>query len=150
MLEYRTYVDKNGRNCLKKMRKIQWKGMLNTPKKIEEFMKKEYQMEQLAEEYAYIIAVDTSSKIIGVFEVAHGTNQQIQMSNREIFIRLCLCGATSFFLVHNHPSGETIPSKSDISNTQEVKKAGELMGIELLDHIIIGKDYCSFREHNLL
>lgn len=88
--------------------------------------------------------------VIGVFEVAHGTNQQIQMSNREIFIRLCLCGATSFFLVHNHPSGETIPSKSDISNTQEVKKAGELMGIELLDHIIIGKDYCSFREHNLL
>lgn len=150
MIEYKTYIDKNGKNCLKKMREIHWRGELHSPEKIEEFMKTEYDMDQLAEEYAYIIAINTSARIVGVFEVSHGTNQQIQMSNREIFVRLCLCGAASFFLVHNHPSGDTLPSKTDIIYTQEVRKAGDLMGIELLDHIIIGKNYFSFKEHNLV
>ena len=70
-------------------------------------------------------------------------------------IRNVLCGASAFIVAHNHPSGELSVSKYDISTTEQLKKAGELMGILLLDHIIIGREdeketYYSLKEHGFL
>lgn len=101
----------------------------------------------LAEEHLWLIAVDTKSKPIGFFEISHGTVDSSIVSPREIFVRLCLCGASQFVIVHNHPSGDSTPSKSDINVTMRLKDAGALMQIPLLDHIIIGDSYYSFHEN---
>lgn len=150
MLEYKTYIDQKGQNYLKEVRKIEWKENLNSPQNITRFMKENYHMDQLAEEYLYIIAVNQNKKSIGIFEVSHGTNQEMSISNREIFIRLCLCGATGFIMLHNHPSGSTVPSESDMKSTAKVRDAAELMGIEFIDHIVIGDEYYSFREMGMM
>ena len=70
-------------------------------------------------------------------------------------IRNVLCGASAFIVIHNHPSGELSISKEDVSTTKKLYEAGELMGIHLLDHIIIGREdekeaYYSMAEHGLL
>ena len=62
-------------------------------------------------------------------------------------MRLCLCGASSFMLIHNHPSGECTPSNEDIQITKRLEECGKLMNIELIDHIIIGDGYFSFKEN---
>ena len=93
--------------------------------------------------------------MLGIFEVGHGTVNACLLHTREIMIRNVLCGASAFIVVHNHPSGELSVSKDDISTTEQLKKAGELMEIPLLDHIIIGREdeketYYSLKEHGLL
>lgn len=75
------------------------------------------------------------------------------MSTREIFMKLCLCGAANFMLAHNHPSGETAPSKPDLEVTETICKAGKMMQIELLDHVIIGRDnydFYSFQQYGMI
>lgn len=104
----------------------------------------------LAEEHLWLIAVDTKLKPIGFFEISHGTVDYSLVSPREIFVRLCLCGASRFFLVHNHPSGDSTPSEMDINVTMRLKDAGALMQIPLVDHIIIGDSYYSFCENGYL
>lgn len=65
-------------------------------------------------------------------------------------MKALLCGAVSIIVVHNHPSGDAAPSKEDINVTKRIKKAGEVIGIGLLDHIIIGDGYYSFLENDLI
>ena len=73
------------------------------------------------------------------------------MGTREIFVRNFLLGASSFVLVHNHPSGDSTPSDTDISSTNKIKSASLIMGIKLLDHIIFGDNsYFSFAESGLM
>lgn len=107
-----------------------------------------YNAKAKAEEYIWLIALDTKCKPIGIFEVSHGTVNSALTSPREIFVRLCLCGATNCLLAHNHPSGDTTPSKEDIMLTSQISEVGKIMNINLLDHIIIGEGYYSFRENN--
>lgn len=68
------------------------------------------------------------------------------LCSREVFLRLLLCGASGMILVHNHPSGAVEASKEDFGVFRKFVKASELMGIEFHDFIIIGKEYCSFKE----
>lgn len=70
---------------------------------------------------------------------------------RELFIEALQKNAVSIVLMHNHPSGDPTPSREDILITKRILDAGALIGIELLDHIIIGNNqYMSFREEALL
>lgn len=101
---------------------------------------------EAAEEYVYTLALDNKNKATGLFEISHGTVNSSVISPREIYIRALLLGASSIILFHNHPSGDVTPSKDDILVTKRVKAAGELLGVELLDHIIIGDTYYSFKE----
>ena len=72
------------------------------------------------------------------------------ISPRELFIDALQMGAVYIILIHNHPSGDPTPSKDDILITKRVNEAGNLIGIELLDHIIIGDNsYVSFREKGI-
>ena len=68
-----------------------------------------------------------------------GTVNCSLISIREILIRMLLAGAVSFILCHNHPSGDTNPSQEDIQITESIGKAGSLIGVSLLDHLIIGE-----------
>ena len=70
---------------------------------------------------------------------------------REILIEGLRCLAVGMVLVHNHPSGDPTPSRADMLLTKRLKEAGDLVGITLIDHIVIGdRRYLSFREENLM
>jgi DNA repair protein RadC len=70
---------------------------------------------------------------------------------REVFKTACLSNAAAVILVHQHPTGDSSPSSEDLSITRRLKEAGEIMGIKVLDHIIIGdSEYLSFVERGLL
>lgn len=121
-----------------------------SPTIVADVMRNVFRIHKETEEHVYIVAVNTKNKPIGFFELSHGTVNASFMNPREIFMKLLLCGAKNFFLVHNHPSQDTSPSKEDYDVTKRVKECGLLLGVELLDHIIIGKDYFSFHEKGVL
>ena len=73
------------------------------------------------------------------------------LNPREVFMRALLIGASSIVLCHNHPSGDPEPSRQDMEMTKRFKESGELLGLPVMDHIIIGgSDYYSFMENGLL
>lgn len=124
---------------------------LDCPQKIVEIMNLFYNANKKAEEYVWLIALTNRNTPIGFFEVSHGTVNMSSISPREIFIRLCLCGATNYVVVHNHPSGDSVPSETDITVTNKLKEVSDMMEICFLDHIIIGEgNFYSLRENNLL
>lgn len=100
----------------------------------------------LTEEHLYVVAMTKKCRPIGVFEVSHGTASASILPIREIFVRLFLCGAVAFAVVHNHPSGNALPSQTDISATKKLAHAAKLMDIDFLDHIVLGNEAVSIRE----
>lgn len=124
-------------------------SQLDSPKKIVALMNDVFRLDKKAEEYIYMLAFDTKCKLLGVFELSHGTVNSSIVSPREIFIRALLAGASCIVLIHNHPSGDISPSPEDINVTKRVKVSGEVIGIPLIEHIIIGNGYLSFMENGL-
>ena len=123
---------------------------LNDDEKIANMMKDVFDAGKMPEEHFWILALDMKFHPIGVFEVSRGSLHECILHPREIFLRLCLCNAKHFIAIHNHPSGNTSPSKDDILLTKRLKECGKLMGIALIDHIIIGDDHFSFAHNNML
>lgn len=114
---------------------------------IYDFCVRQLGMSCAAEEYAYCFALDMKCHLMGMFEISHGNVNGSIVSAREVFQKLLMLGATGFILVHNHPSGDSTPSKEDADVTERLRKAGELMGINLVDHIVIGDgNYYSFTQ----
>ena len=100
------------------------------------------------QEYFYAVYLDSNKKIIKDKLLFVGTLNNSLVHPREIFKEACLCSASSIICVHNHPSGNVIPSKEDLLLTDNLKKIGLLMGIPIVDHIIIGNNnYYSFFEN---
>lgn len=98
------------------------------------------------EEYMYMICMNTKNKIIGIFEISHGSVNASIVSPREVFQKALLANAVSIILLHNHPSGDPTPSREDIEVTKRINDAGKIVGVQLLDHIIIGDKYSSLKE----
>lgn len=101
-----------------------------------------YYMERLRcekREMVFCMMLDTKMSFICDECISIGTVNASLLSPREIFTRALECRAVSIVLVHNHPSGDPTPSDEDLKVTEQVKKAGEIIGISLLDHIIIGQ-----------
>lgn len=111
---------------------------LNCPSKIVRLMELMFNAPYLPEEHVWILALNNVNKPIGIFEVSHGIENGSYARGREIFMRLCLVGASKFVMMHNHPSGEINPSEVDYSTTKSIKQLGDKMGIPMADHIIIG------------
>ncbi len=113
-----------------------------------------YYMEDLRhcqQEHMKLLLLNTKSKLIGESNISKGTVNATVISPRELFIDALQMGAVSIILLHNHPSGDPSPSKEDILTTRRIKEAGQLIGIELIDHIIIGNNcYMSFCEKGIL
>ena len=124
---------------------------LENPDAIVKMLNNVFRLGHKSEERLFVVGFTQKMKPVGVFEVSHGTATESMCSPREIFIRLCLCGAVNFVLSHNHPSGDVSPSKADISATRRMCEVAKMIGIPLLDHIIISKsNYYSFAENNML
>lgn len=98
------------------------------------------------EEYMYMICMNNKNRIIGIFEISHGTVNSSIVGVREIFQKALLVNAVCILLIHNHPSGDPSPSKEDIEITKRIMKAGEIVGIGVLDHLIIGDRYVSLKD----
>ena len=87
-----------------------------------------------------IFMLDRKNKVIGYDIVAVGTLDSAPAHPREVFKSAILANASSIIMVHNHPSGDTTPSKDDDATTNRLADAGWLLGIELLDSIIINDE----------
>lgn len=150
---YKTGINREMRNVLIKEKTIDYESdALQSPRLVVSMMCDVFSLHTMAEEYVYMICLDGKCTPCGVFEVSHGSVNTSIVGIREIFIRNLLCGAVSFVLIHNHPSGDTSPSEADMDVTRKLKEAADIMGLSFLDHLIIGSpsDYYSFSEHNLI
>lgn len=112
----------------------------NSPDLVEDILLKFYEQEDEGVEKFSVIALDTKNKIIGIQVVSVGTINSTLIHPREAFKFAISCNANSIFVAHNHPSGDLEPSREDIHITRRLKEAGELIGIKLLDHFIVGED----------
>lgn len=120
---------------------------VTSPEHVVDFLIDVCKLDKQSEEVLGLICLDTKCKIIGYHEVSRGTLNSSLIHPREIFKRALLNNANSIMLTHNHPSGSTEPSGADKKVTEKIKTIGEMMGISLLDHIIVGDgQYYSFRE----
>ena len=103
-----------------------------------------YYMEDMRhrkQEHMKLLMLNTRMHCIGESEISRGTVNMSVVSPRELFIEALRKEAVYIILLHNHPSGDPTPSRDDILLTERIREAGSLIGIELLDHIIIG-DNC--------
>ncbi len=107
-------------------------------------------LRQEAKEYFFAIHLDGKNRISCIDEVSVGSLNQSIVHPREVFKTALLSSAAAIILVHNHPTGDPAPSRDDIEITRRLKEAGEIIGVKLLDHIIIGDSYTSFVSSGLL
>jgi len=95
--------------------------------------------------------LNTKNRVLKVVEVSTGSLSSSVVHPRELYKFAIKCSAASIIVVHNHPSGDPSPSKEDICLTQRLSEAGKILGIELLDHLVIGDgSYVSFKEKGLI
>lgn len=125
---------------------------INNVSKAAELFSQVFEMENLTNEIFVVLALDAKKNVIGTFKVSEGTIDATVVSTRDIFQRALLVNAHSIIVAHNHPSGNTEPSRQDIDFTRSVREAGELMQIKLNDSLIIGESgkYYSFFEHGVI
>ena len=99
----------------------------------------------------FVLTLDSKNKLIGSHEVSTGSLTCSVTHPREVYKAAILDSACSIILVHNHPSGDPTPSLEDRSCTDRLVKAGHILGIRVLDHIVIGlEEYFSFADAGLL
>lgn len=99
-------------------------------------------------EHFCALYLDGKNRPLGIHLVSLGTLNTSLVHPREVFAPAIACCAASVIIAHNHPSGDVAPSSQDCEVTRRLIKAAEILGINLLDHIIIGKgdDFYSFRQ----
>lgn len=106
---------------------------------------------QETKEYFMTLHLDGKNKVVCMDLVSIGSLNQSIVHPREVMKCACLSNAASLILIHQHPSGDPTPSREDREITRRLKEAGDIMGIKVLDHIIVGDGaYMSFVEQGLL
>lgn len=118
----------------------------NNPEIIFEYYKEKFKY--VYQENFYCVYLDNNKRIIKDKQLFLGTLNYSMVHPREVFKEAYILSASSIICIHNHPSGEVLPSKQDIEITKRLKEIGILLGIEIVDHIIIGENkYYSFFEN---
>src|SRR5574344_324552 len=126
---------------------------LNNPGKVIEFMEEYYEDYFSEDKEAFsVLLLNTKNKVIGVKTISLGTLDASIVHPREVFKSAILNSAKSIMIFHNHPSGDTEPSREDINITKRLVEGGNLLGIKVLDHIILGHNgnYLSMLEENMM
>lgn len=104
-----------------------------------------------SKEYFFVMHMDGKNRISCLDCVSVGSLNQSIVHPREVFKTALLSSAAAIILIHNHPTGDPSPSSEDIAITRRLREAGEIMGIKVLDHIIVGDgEYISFVERGLV
>ena len=108
------------------------------------------ELETLDREVFLVISLDTKNRVLGLNMVSMGSVSSSPVHPREVFKSAILLNASCIILAHNHPSGDTTPSKDDKVITQRLFEAGKLLGIQVLDHVIVGNKFFSLMENGLI
>src|SRR5882672_8102702 len=124
---------------------------LDTPDRIADLLRADNRAYDV--ENFQVVLLNTRRKLLSIEKISKGTLDTILVHPREVFRHAIASNAAALVLVHNHPSGDPTPSEADIKVTRDLIRAGQLLKIDVLDHIIIGrrteerqKDYASLRE----
>lgn len=125
------------------------KVRFNQPRSVAAYYMQEYRFK--SREELLLIMLDTKGKLLRDAVISSGTINYSILEPREVFVTAFQYHAVQIILLHNHPSGDPTPSREDLIATKRIKEAGQIVGIELIDHIIIGDNqYISMSERNLL
>lgn len=121
---------------------------LTTPQSVADYYMQD--MRHLTREQVLLLMLDSKNKLIKDMVISEGTVNTSIMPTREVFVQAVKQEAVNIILLHNHPSGDPTPSAEDIRVTKRLAEAGNLIGISLMDHIIIGDNrYISLKEQGL-
>ena len=112
------------------------KIQITSPQDVANFMMGK--MEHLTQEKFIVLFLNSKNVVIKQKTIFIGTLNSSIVHPREIFSEAIKCASNAIVVLHNHPSGDTTPSKEDIRTTDRLRECGEILGIDLLDHIIIG------------
>lgn len=107
------------------------------------------ELADLAQEQLRVVLLDSKNRVLDTCLVYQGGLNATVIRLADCFRDAVRAGAAAIILVHNHPSGDPEPSPEDVRLTQEAGRAGDLLGIEVLDHVVIGKGFVSLRERGL-
>ena len=125
--------------------------VLDRPENIADMLREDARFYEV--ETFQILLLNTRRRLIRIEKISQGTLDTILVHPREVFKLAISANAASVVLVHNHPSGDPTPSEADIRVTRDLIRAGQLLKIEVIDHVILGartqdrvKDYVSLRE----
>ena len=125
--------------------------LLDTPERVADLLREDNRKHPV--EVFQVVMLNTRRRLIRVEEVSHGTLDTLLVHPREVFRLAITCNAAALILAHNHPSGDPTPSDADIRVTRDLIRAGQLLKIDVIDHIILGqrstgqpKDFASLRE----
>lgn len=150
VVKYKTILTEDRKVVLDKEVSFNYPGLdrkMNSPEKIARMGRYVLRLNEQSEEYLYMLCMNTKLELTSVFELSHGNVNSSIFSTREIFQKALLANAVSIILMHNHPSGDPTPSREDVAVTERAKKAGEILGVQVLDHIVIGQSgYSSLKE----
>ena len=125
--------------------------VIKSPAEVYQAAKQLLALHEKAEEHFCILCLNTKNKIVGVHTISIGSLNTSIVHPREVFKAAMLNNANGIICLHNHPSGDPKPSREDIELTKRLIKAGEIIGIEVIDHIIIGEqEYLSMKEKCLM
>lgn len=110
-----------------------------------------FQMKNLDREHFYAVLLNTKNHVLGAVQISIGTLNASLVHPRELFKDAIKHSANAVVLAHNHPSGEKQPSREDIDLTKRLCEVGNLIGIQIIDHLIITEtDFFSFKENGLM
>jgi DNA repair protein RadC len=131
---------------------LQWDSpVMDNPEAVVKILREQNRLMNV--ETFQILLLNTRRRLIRVDQISQGLLDTILVHPREVFNSAVAARASAVVLVHNHPSGDPTPSEADIKVTRDLIRAGQLMKIEVLDHVILGrataerpKDYSSLRE----
>jgi DNA repair protein RadC len=125
--------------------------LLDTPERVAELLREELRLERV--ERLHALFLNTRRRLVGRQAISDGTLDTILVHPREVFKAAVVANAASILLVHNHPSGDPTPSEADIKVTRDLIRVGQVLKIEVVDHVILGhrtdareRDYVSLRE----
>lgn len=124
-------------------------ALIRSPQDVADLLMGE--MKQLDREYFRIVLLDTKHRVIDIPVISIGSLNASIVHPREVFKECIRRSSSSVIMVHNHPSGDPEPSEDDIAVTERMVAAGELLGIAVLDHVIIGDNvFVSFFARGLI
>lgn len=150
VVKYKSKLTENQRVVLEKEVSVYCPEIdrkMNSPERIVKLATEYLRMHELPEEYMYMVCMNTKLDMIGVFEISHGNVNSSIVGTREVFQKALLANAVNIVVIHNHPSGDPKPSREDVEVTKRLMEAGRIVGVQLLDHIIIGRPgYTSLKE----
>jgi DNA repair protein RadC len=130
-------------------RKLENLDRFTSPRQVFDYF--HFELRDCRKEYFLVLLLDGKNRIIRRVQVSQGSLNQSIVHPREVFSPAVKESAAAVILVHNHPTGDPTPSQEDLNITRRLKEAGEIMGIRVLDHIIIGDgEYLSFVERGVL